>query len=125
MPQTALDGVFARKDAVTMDEPLSDAELDAIASRASSSTPGPWFVRFLDDDWAMNLVAVATAAESAAREGQLPLDAGLIVAATLIQHPQFVNISDELWDENAEFIAHARTDVPRLIAEIRRLRGYV
>jgi hypothetical protein len=34
-----------------------------------------------------------------------------------------VNRRNERWDENAHFIAHARTDVPRLIAEIRRLQA--
>ncbi|GAA4582506.1 hypothetical protein GCM10023194_17420 [Planotetraspora phitsanulokensis] len=45
-----------------------------------------------------------------------------IVAATLIQHPRYVDVADERWDENAQFIAEARHEVPRLIAEIRRLR---
>jgi hypothetical protein len=28
---------------------LSDAELDQIERRADAATPGPWFVRLLDD----------------------------------------------------------------------------
>ena len=47
-----------------MPEPLSDAELGAIASRVDAATPGPWFVRLLGDDWAMNLVAVATSPDT-------------------------------------------------------------
>jgi len=45
-----------------------------------------------------------------------------MVAATLVQQPCHVDVADERWDENARFIANARQDVPRLIAEIRRLR---
>jgi len=33
-----------------------------------------------------------------------------------------VDLDDERGDENANFIAQAREDIPRLIAEIRRLR---
>jgi len=47
-----------------------------------------------------------------------------VVAGTLIQNPEpYVNCADRRWDENALFIANARADVPRLIAEIRRLRA--
>ncbi|MGI8328666.1 hypothetical protein ACRYCC_01805 [Actinomadura scrupuli] len=44
------------------------------------------------------------------------------MAATLVQHPRYVDVADERWDENAHFIANARQDIPRLIAEIKRLR---
>ncbi|MET8748095.1 hypothetical protein [Streptomyces sp. NPDC004728] len=46
-----------------------------------------------------------------------------IVAATLVQQPRYVDAADERWDENAQFIATAREAVPRLVAEIRRLRS--
>ncbi len=36
---------------------------------------------------------------------------------------RYVNPLDERWEENAAFIATARSDVPRLIAEVRRLRS--
>lgn len=35
-------------------------DLDAIDELCAAATPGPWFVRSLDDDHAMNLVAVST-----------------------------------------------------------------
>lgn len=44
------------------------------------------------------------------------------MAATLVQQPRYVDVADERWDENANFIANARQDIPRLITEIRRLR---
>jgi hypothetical protein len=40
-----------------------------------------------------------------------------------VQQPRYVDLADGRWDENARFIAHARSDIPRLVAEIRRLRG--
>ncbi|MBL7629068.1 hypothetical protein [Frankia nepalensis] len=45
-----------------------------------------------------------------------------MIAATLVQHPRYVDVGDGRWDENAAFIAMAREAVPRLIGEIRRLR---
>ncbi|MBZ4321232.1 hypothetical protein [Streptomyces huiliensis] len=39
-----------------------------------------------------------------------------------VQRPRYVDVADERWDENADFISHARQDVPRLVEEVRRLR---
>ena len=45
-------------------------------------------------------------------------------AATVIQNPErYVDIADHRWDENADFIAHAREDIARLLDEIERLRA--
>lgn len=104
---------------------LTDAELVEIEHRAAAATPGPWFPRFLDDDHAANLVAVSTVSDPDITDGPAWPDfaAGQIVAATLIQFPvRYVDVDDSRWNENATFIAQARTDVPRLVAEIRRLR---
>ncbi|MFF7679061.1 hypothetical protein [Actinacidiphila glaucinigra] len=103
-------------------EPLSDQELDDLEELAHAATPGPWFVRFLDDDHAMNLVAVSTVPDNGASERWPRFDHQEIVAATLVQQPRYVDIADERWDENARFIAAARESVPRLVDEIRRLR---
>ncbi|MFH9062189.1 hypothetical protein ACH4GM_13345 [Streptomyces coeruleorubidus] len=76
-------------------EPASDdLDLDAIEELCAAATPGPWFVRNLDDDHAMNLVGVGT-------------------------------VEDTGRGENAAFIAMAREAVPRLVAEVRRLRWLV
>ncbi|HEX6682270.1 MAG TPA: hypothetical protein VF062_05720 [Candidatus Limnocylindrales bacterium] len=92
-------------------------ELAEIEERAEAATPGPWYAHFIDDDHFANLVAVSTKPESV-RIGHSDT-----VAATLIQFPaRYVDIADERWDENAYFIAHARQDIPRLLAEVRRLR---
>ncbi|MGN5382532.1 hypothetical protein ACQ4WX_51160 [Streptomyces lasalocidi] len=102
--------------------PLTDEELAAIEERAEAATPGPWHVRQLDDDHAMSLVAVSTAAETGLGERWPGFDHRTIVAATLVQQPRYVDVADERWDENAQFIASARQDIPRLITEIHRLR---
>ncbi|MEH1096943.1 hypothetical protein [Micromonospora sp. CPCC 205739] len=103
-------------------EPISDEELAEIEELADAATPGPWHVRQLDDDFAMSLVAISTIPDTGLGERWPDFDHHEMVAATLVQHPRYVDIADERWDENAQFIASARSNVPRLIAEIRRLR---
>ncbi|MFJ2033576.1 hypothetical protein [Streptosporangium sp. NPDC087985] len=107
---------------MTTPEPLTDEELAAIEELAEAATPGPWFIRHLDDEAAMNLVAISTVPDTGHGERWPDFDHREIVAATLIQHPRYVDVADGRWDENAQFIADARQDIPRLIAEIKRLR---
>jgi hypothetical protein len=102
---------------------LTDQELDDLDELAQAATPGPWHVRDLDDDDAMSLVAVSTVPDTGRGERWPGFDHHEIIAATLVQQPRYVDVADELWDENAAFIAAARQAVPRLITEIRRLRG--
>ncbi|MEV7237244.1 hypothetical protein AB0N06_25750 [Streptomyces sp. NPDC051020] len=102
--------------------PLTDEELAEIEELAGAATPGPWHVRQLDDDFAMSLVAISTVPDTGVGERWPDFDHRQIVAATLVQQPRYVDVADERWDENANFIANARQDIPRLIAEIRRLR---
>ncbi len=48
------------------------------------------------------------------------------MAATLVQTPNhYVSVEGHLWEANAEFIAHTRSDLPWLLAEVRRLRTEV
>lgn len=105
-----------------MPEDLTDDDLAELADLADAATPGPWFVRFLDDDYAMNLTAVSTKPDTGHGERWPDFDHVDIVAATLVQHPRYVDVADGRWDENARFIAAAREFVPRMIAEIDRLR---
>ncbi|MGW5688385.1 hypothetical protein [Nonomuraea sp. NPDC003754] len=106
-----------------MSVPIGDSELQEIESRAQAATPGPWYVRFLDDDAAANLVAISTMPDAGGGERWPAWNGSEMVAATLVQFPRpYVAGPDDRWDENATFIAHARSDVPRLLAEIRRLR---
>lgn len=103
-------------------EPITDKDLAEIEEIVEAATPGPWYVRFLDDDHAMNLVAVSTVPDTGRGKRWPDFDHHEVVAATLVQEPRYVDIGDERWDENAQFIATARREVPRLVAEIRRLR---
>jgi hypothetical protein len=105
---------------------MTDQELLEIQERADEATPGPWFVRHLDDDYAANLMAVSTTFDEPVESGpRWPgFSAGDIVAGVLIQNPiRYVDIDDGKWDDNAAFIAHAREDIPRLVEEVRRLRS--
>jgi hypothetical protein len=97
-------------------------DLDGIEELCTVATPGPWFVRSLDDDHAMNLVAVSTVEDTGLGERWPDFDHGELVAATLVQEPRYVDCADGRWDENARFIAMAREAVPRLVEEVRRLR---
>jgi len=82
-------------------------------------------VRHLDDDWATTFVAVSTKPNwDSTRTQRWPDWSGSeMVAATLVQTPNhYVSIDDHLWHANAEFIAEARDDLPRLVKEVWRLR---
>ena len=94
----------------------------------AQTSAGPWYFRRLDDEWAMNLVSVSTSPGSEENERWPNFDRGEIVAATLVQQPQYVSIADDRHTENALFIAFARNDnveadVDELIAEIERLQA--
>jgi hypothetical protein len=110
---------------MTTPEPLTAVELAELEELSHVATPGPWFVRQLDDDYAMSLVAVSTVSDTGLGERWPRFDHHEIVAATLIQHPRYVDVADRQWDQNAHFIAAARQGIPRLIDEIRRLRRTV
>lgn len=107
---------------MTSEPAHEDLDLDAIEQLCEAATPGPWFVRNLDDGHAMNLVAVSTAQDTGRAERWPGFDHRELIAATLVQQPRYVDCADERWDENAAFIAMARDAVPQLVAEVRRLR---
>jgi hypothetical protein len=75
---------------------MTEAELAAIEARAEGCTRGPW-----------NVLAIG--------EGSTLL----IEDATGYR---FAQVDD---GQNRKFIAHARTDIPALVAEVRRLRAQV
>lgn len=78
---------------------MTEQELEEIEKRANAATPGPWEFRRL-------------------RSGVSVLDAHAIAARSVDCHCGEV---DRLSEPTLEFIAHAREDVPALIAEVRRL----
>ncbi|MEV7197879.1 hypothetical protein AB0N81_39710 [Streptomyces sp. NPDC093510] len=99
-----------------------DVDLEEIMEMCAAATPGPWYVRNLDDDHAMNLVAVSTVEDTGGGERWPAFDEGEMIAATLVQSPRYVDCADSRWDENAAFIAMAREAVPRLVEEVKHLR---
>lgn len=91
---------------------MTDTELQAIAQRAEKATEGPW--------------------ENCRGFVRSPVHGSEMTA------PGFTVTTSCLWvaecrdgeafynaDANADFIAHARTDIPALLAEITRLRAQV
>jgi len=76
-------------------------ELDAIKARERAATPGPWHVRdgFIVDKYNNFITHLGTG------------------AAFVPDH------SPEQIAANSKLIAHSRTDVPTLIAEVERLTG--
>lgn len=87
---------------------ITDTELDEIQARADTATPGPW---------------VAIGSSVAQEVGQCTC-AGDIPC---YGHEQYCGLEGPVILQadptDATFAAHARTDVPRLIAEIRRFRA--
>jgi hypothetical protein len=93
---------------------LSRSQLSAIDERAAAASPGPWesFVEGRDHDSGDDFLRTG----GADRDG---LD-------LYVQHDfadQERNVSAAIADQ--DFIARARQDVPRLVAEVRRLRELV
>jgi hypothetical protein len=74
-------------------------DLDAIEARAEAATPGPWIVS-------------GGVIHSPIRE---PWDG----------KPNAVIVDAHIFEPNADFIAHARTDIPALVAELRAAREVV
>jgi hypothetical protein len=75
--------------AETSDEPLAPAELEAVAARCAAATPGPWADHDLWLPWVCELARIA-------RE----------------------HWPSEVVDATFTFVAHARADVPRLLATV-------
>jgi len=109
--------------------PITEAELDSILDRASKAILGPWFIHYTDDACAANARYISNAPGSGrhdqkrglAEDNPSQARSKTVIAITLLQNPLLCRAP--LYNENADFIAQARTDVPRLVAEIKRLRG--
>lgn len=83
---------------------MTDEELNVIATRADTATPGPWEAKTI----------------SACGCGKCPGHVNVYLGnAADWNTMQLLRVPSS----SAEFIAHARTDVPALIAEVERLRS--
>jgi hypothetical protein len=83
-------------------------DLDAIEARANAATPGPWHKEHTDPNPLHGCVTIG--------------DHGWVCAGP--NAPAYDEDSDE-GHADAEFVAHARTDVPALVALVRELRRMV
>jgi hypothetical protein len=88
-----------------IDEPLTDAELDAIKARVVAASKAPWqsFVEGRDHTSGDNFIRVG-GLDDDEPDMYVSRDTGP------------ASVADQ------DFIAHARQDIPRLLAEVRRLR---
>jgi hypothetical protein len=91
---------------------LTDDELTIIEGRAASATPGPWkaFIEGRDHTSGADFVRTGgldDACPDLYLTHDSPERAGVVVAPP----------------EDHDFVAHSRQDVPRLVAEVRRLRA--
>lgn len=92
--------------------PLTDDELAEIRARADKATPGPWTPQS---------VCSNRSAPGGVEPWESKETAGLGFDIEGPPHPILDRYRFENgWD--AVFIAHARDDVPRLLAEIKQLR---
>ncbi len=89
---------------------MTDEELKAIEARANEATEGPWDFDKDQSDW------VRTRFVKTFPPGQ-----GAPIESFGVCAPLWFNTPDEC-RRNGTFIAHARTDVPALVAEVRRQR---
>lgn len=102
---------------------MTDIDLDAIEARANAATDGPWFWRNTQgrsgDVYLQGArTRIVMAFKRMGMNGAQPMFPGL---DGLLYESADVNINQF---SDAAFIAHARTDVPALVAEVRRLREW-
>lgn len=86
-----------------MRDEMTDEELDEIERRCEAARHGPWrsYAEGRDHESGSNFIMVGS--DDGARSKDIELSGATV--------------------EDQDFIAHARQDVPRLLAEVRRLRG--
>ncbi|HEV2929940.1 MAG TPA: hypothetical protein VGW74_14705, partial [Propionibacteriaceae bacterium] len=87
--------------------PAETLDLDAIEARADAATPGPWHGEHEQYE-GRELLCVSIG------------DYGWVCSGE--RSPEY-DIDSEQGKADAEFIAHARTEVPALVAEVRGLRA--
>lgn len=86
---------------------MTNDQLEAIRKRAEAATPGPWEV-WTGCSWRR------IGSSRTAREVILPTN-----------HPSDNHPDLSMREEDGEFVAHAREDIPALLAEVERLRGEI
>lgn len=100
------------------DETAIEARLQAIEKREKRATAGPWHVHNPEDNLFMNVYLVATTPQEPNPWWDGEAEARKVVAVTWLYG--VADVADGKGEENAEFIAHARTDIPFLLHLVRR-----
>lgn len=101
---------------------MTDEELQAIRAREQVATVGPWAwesVAEKSNDW---VVGTAWDAQGKPISGRI-VDGEWIEDTVIRKMPIGENESDGARIADAEFIAHARKDIPALLAEVDRLKA--
>lgn len=84
---------------MSTDDPMTQERLDAIQAREAKATAGPWAI-----------------------DGPAQCGPGDTLAVYPVEDGGTLAYVQPSWDD-AEFIAHAREDMPALLAEVERLRA--
>ena len=94
---------------------MSDTLIDKLGQLDEAATPGPWYVRFMDDNMCMGAIAVGTEPDHGKNEALVDRAVFGVLAATLIQDPPYMMRADEREKENAELIAAMGNALPELL----------
>lgn len=92
---------------------LTSEELEAWARLCEAATPGPWVAHHDDGD----VTVWAPACE------EQRADERRAFISNIGANFQQVSVAFDADDANGDFIAAARTALPKLLAEVRRLRS--
>lgn len=115
---------------------MTDDELEAIEARAKNATPGPWRFDYGYDllDNQGNRVLLGAYVRTEKPMGPYPglrddVTSRMLGARRMISEVHTLECSDgeprHAGSADGHFIASAREDIPKLIAEIRRLRDAI
>lgn len=96
---------------VTVDSPLTEQELNAIESRGAQATPAPWTSCWEGRDGESFASFIIQRLDGQQRDLYLTFDYS--------PRSEARNLADQ------DFIAHAREDLPRVLAEVHRLRKLI
>jgi hypothetical protein len=102
------------------DEPMTAERLQAIRARCEAATPGPWIYTwtdemggpYLSDSYQCQMITTPKD-----EEGKLKF------ILDIEDDGGKIEINSFLSDEDGRFIAHARQDIPDLLAEVERLEA--
>lgn len=105
---------------------MTNEQLSQIEQRASAASPGPWTVTTAETDCGRACTPNGCCGHDSGLSENIDGPSPDLGYSDRDVFEHAIGENDKLkphWDEDFEFIAHARQDIPDLIAEVRRLRG--